>query len=150
MKSNHGYRGNRRSGLLAILILASGIAGTAGQAQAAASMVAAAFSDGADFAPMSDADMARQRGGFDGVAFGITLSGTLNQPTTNVLPDGMALTALSPGQVQITGGVGNLGGANGIFQFTSIVGDMNVVNNNIIINVAVQPASPVNSVTLIP
>jgi hypothetical protein len=58
--------------------------------------------------------------------------------------------ALSPSQVQIVGGVGNLAGANGIFQFTSIVGDMNVVNNNVIINVAVQPASPVNSVTFIP
>jgi hypothetical protein len=99
---------------------------------------------------MSDSDLAHQRGGFDGVAFGIFLSGTLNQPTTSVLPAGMTVTSLSPSQVQIVGGVGNLAGANGIFQFTSIVGDMNIVNNNIIVNVAVQPASPVNSVTFIP
>jgi hypothetical protein len=153
MKSTRGHPGTTRSGLLALMIVAAcGLAGTAGPAQAAASRAVAAdaFADGANFTPMSDSELAAQRGGFDGVAFGIFLSGTLNQPTSSVLPAGMTVTALSPSQVQIVGGVGNLAGANGIFQFTNIVGDMNVVNNNIIINVAVQPASPVNSVTFIP
>jgi hypothetical protein len=153
MKSTRGHLKTMRSGLLALMIAAAcGLAATAGPAQATAShaFADAAFADGADFTPMSDSDLAHQRGGFDGVAFGIFLSGTLNQPTTSVLPAGMTVTSLSPSQVQIVGGVGNLAGANGIFQFTSIVGDMNVVNNNIIVNVAVQPASPVNSVTFIP
>ncbi len=142
-----------RAGLLTILVVAmTGLAGSVTPAKATAShaVVAAAFADDADFTPMSDSDLATQRGGFDGIAFGIFLSGTLNQPTTNVLPAGMTVSAVSPSQVQIIGGVGNLAGASGIFQFTNIVGDMNVVNNNIIINVAVQPASPVNSVSLIP
>ena len=154
MKSTRGHLKTMRSGLLALMMIAAacGLAATAGPAQAAAShaFADAAFADGADFTPMSDSDLAHQRGGFDGVAFGIFLSGTLNQPTTSVLPAGMTVTSLSPSQVQIVGGVGNLAGANGIFQFTSIVGDMNIVNNNIIVNVAVQPASPVNSVTFIP
>jgi hypothetical protein len=152
MNSTRGHLWTRRAHLLALLIAAAcGLAAMAGPAQAAASSrMAAAFADGADFTPMSDSDLARQRGGFDGVAFGIFLSGTLNQPTTSALPAGVTVTTTSPSQVQIVGGVGNLAGANGIFQFTSIVGNMNVVNNNVIINVAVQPASPVNSVTLIP
>jgi len=116
----------------------------------AADPLAAAFSDNADFKPMTKSEMASARGGFDGIAFGIFLSGTLSQPVTTTLPAGLTVSTLSPSQVQIIGGIGNLAGASGIFQFTNIVGDMNVVNNNIIINVSVQASSPVNAVTFIP
>ena len=110
--------------------------------------LAGAFSDDADFSPMTKEEMAKQRGGFDGVAFGIFLSGTLNQPVTTTLPAGLTISALDPNQVQIIGAIGNIGSASGIFQFTNIVGNMNVVNNNIIINVSVQATSPTNAVGL--
>jgi hypothetical protein len=119
-------------------------------AAATPTVLESAFSDAAGFAAMDKADMARQRGGYDGIAFGIFLSGTLNQPATTTVPNGLTVSTLSPNQVQIVGGVGNLAGASGIFQFTNVVGNMNVINNNIIINVTVQPGSPTNSVTLIP
>jgi hypothetical protein len=112
--------------------------------------LASAFASDADFEPMTTTEMAGQRGGFDGIAFGIFLSGTLSQPVTTTLPAGLTVSTLSPSQVQIVGGIGNLAGANGIFQITNIVGDMNVVNNNIIINVSIQPSSPTNAVSFIP
>jgi hypothetical protein len=99
---------------------------------------------------MDKQDMSEQRGGYDGIAFGIFLNGTLSQPVTTTVPDGLTVSTLSPSQVQIVGGIGNLAGASGIFQFTNVVGDMNVINNNIIINVTIQPGSPTNTVTLIP
>jgi hypothetical protein len=110
--------------------------------------LAGAFSDDAEFSPMTKEEMSKQRGGYDGVAFGIFLSGTLNQPITTTLPAGLTVSALDPNQVQIIGAIGNIGSASGIFQFTNIVGNMNVVNNNIIINVSIQSTSPTNAVGL--
>lgn len=117
---------------------------------ATADDLSAAFDDGSGFTEMDKQDMSEQRGGYDGIAFGIYLSGTLNQPVTSSVPAGLTVSNISPSQVQIVGGVGNLGGANGIFQFTNVVGDMNVINNNIIINVNVQPGSPTNSANFLP
>ena len=88
--------------------------------------------------------MAEARGGMDGIAFGIFLSGTLNAPNTTTLPPGVSVTTPGSGQIQIIGGIGNLAGASGIFQLTNIIGDMNVVNNNIIINVSLQTSPPTN------
>lgn len=139
-------------GLLSALVLATMyLAASPRTALATPSgALASAFVGDADFEPMTTADMAGQRGGFDGIAFGIFLSGSLSQPTTTTLPAGLSVSTLSPSQVQIVGGIGNLAGANGIFQITNIVGDMNVVNNNIIINVSMQPTSPTNTTSMIP
>jgi hypothetical protein len=112
--------------------------------------LAAAFSDDSGFKPMDKTELADQRGGFDGIAFGIFLSGTLSQPVTSTLPPGLTVATTAPNQVQIVGGIGNLAGANGIFQFTNVVGNMNVINNNIIINVSLQAASPTNTTAVLP
>jgi hypothetical protein len=141
----------RRLGLLPALVVgAICLAASSGPAQAVPGPLPSAFATDADFEPMTTTEMAGQRGGYDGIAFGIFLSGSLNQPTTTTLPAGLTVATMSPSQVQIVGGIGNLAGANGIFQITNIVGDMNVVNNNIIINVSIQPTSPTNTVSLIP
>ena len=118
-------------------------------ASTVADPMAAAFSDSSAFTPMSNKEMGEQRGGFDGIAFGIFLSGTL-QPNTQTLPPGLTVTSTTPNQIQVVGGIGNLAGASGIFQFTNIVGNLNVVNNNIIINVTLQPQSPGNAGSTFP
>jgi hypothetical protein len=104
--------------------------------------LADAFSDDSGFKPMTKSEMSEARGGLDGVAFGIFLTGTLNAPQSTTLPPGVTVTPLGSGQVQIIGGLGNLAGANGIFQFTNVIGDLNVINNNLIINVVIQSQSP--------
>jgi len=148
-------RTNSRTTLCALGALTAcvllGVMAFATPASAAASDdLASAFSDDSGFTEMDKQDMSEQRGGYDGIAFGIFLNGTLNQPVTTTVPDGLTVSTLSPSQVQIVGGIGNLAGASGIFQFTNVVGDMNVINNNIIINVTVQPGSPTNTTTFIP
>lgn len=111
--------------------------------------LADAFGDDSGFKPMTKAEMSDARGGLDGIAFGIFLSGTLNAPQSTPLPPGVTVTPLGSGQVQIIGGIGNLAGANGIFQITNVIGDMNVINNNIIINVTIQPQSPTTTTGLL-
>jgi hypothetical protein len=130
---------------VAIVLLTAGAAPAAAAAISPAAL-ADAFSNQTGFAPMDRADLGEQRGGYDGIAFGIFLSGTLSQPATSALPAGITVSTLANNQIQIVGGVGNLAGASGIFQFTNVVGDMNVINNNIIINVTVQPGAPTNTV----
>ncbi|MFI4934568.1 MAG: hypothetical protein ACHP7N_08115 [Caulobacterales bacterium] len=108
--------------------------------------LASAFSGDSGFQAMDNKEMAGERGGMDGIEFGIFLTGTLNTPVGTPLPPG--ITTPSPGQIQILGGLGNLAGANGIFQITNVIGDMNVINNNIIINVTIQNSAPGNTTTI--
>lgn len=148
-------RSNGRATLCALGALTAcvllGVLAFATPASAAASDdLASAFSDDSGFTEMDKQDMSEQRGGYDGIAFGIFLNGTLNQPVTSTLPAGLTVSTLAPNQVQIVGGIGNIAGASGIFQFTNVVGDMNVINNNIIINVTIQPGSPTNTATFLP
>jgi len=104
--------------------------------------LAGAFADGdSSFKEMSNDDMAGQRGGYDGVAFGIFLTGDITTTPTQTLPPGVTATVTGPDQLQIIGGVGTFGNASGIFQFVNVVGNSNVINNNVIINVTVLPST---------
>ncbi|MFI4975127.1 MAG: hypothetical protein ACHP84_11360 [Caulobacterales bacterium] len=114
---------------------------------AAADPMAAAFEDPSAFKPMDNKEMGEARGGFDGVAFGIFLNGTITQQVPPTLPPGITVTT-TPNSIQVIGAFGNFAGANGIFQLTNVNGNFNVINNNIIINVIVQPQSPTNAAGL--
>jgi hypothetical protein len=141
----------RPRGWLSLCLAVASVAFVAqpSSAHAMAGPLSAAFAADADFQTMSNGEMAKERGGFDGVAFGIYFSGMLNQPVTSNLPAGVTVSTTS-NQVQIVGAVGSFGNAAGIFQLTNIIGNMNVVNNNIIVNIAVQPQSPTNTVSTVP
>jgi hypothetical protein len=139
------------SGLLPLLLLSFGcLAVGAGHAYAMTNQdaLASAFSDGdTGFQEMSSDDMSAQRGGYDGVAFGIYLTGSVITTPGNQLPAGVQ-ASVTGNQLQIIGGVGSFGNANGIFQFVNVVGNSNVINNNVIINVTVLPTSPGDSTFL--
>jgi hypothetical protein len=105
--------------------------------------LASAFDDGANFATMSEADMGTARGGYRGVSFGVYFNGSVSSTgATGELPAGMSVTQDSDNHVQLQAALGDLAGANGLFQFTNVVGDMNVVNNSIVINVMIVPDLP--------
>jgi hypothetical protein len=105
--------------------------------------LAAAFDDGAHFEAMADSDMAEARGGYRGVSFGVYFNGSVSSMgNTGELPAGMSVTQDGDNRVQLQAALGDLGGANGLFQFTNVVGDMNVVNNSIVINVVIVPDLP--------
>lgn len=142
-----GRRGRTVCGrVLPLLFLSlSCLAASFGQARAmnaSDAALAGAFADGdSSFQEMSSDDMSKQRGGYDGVAFGIFLNGTVTSTTTGDLPPGVTATVTGPDQLQIIGGVGTFGNATGIFQFVNVVGNSNVINNNVIINVTVLPST---------
>jgi hypothetical protein len=150
-KTNTTRRSPPGSWLWICLAMAAfcGIVARPSSANAMAGPLSAAFASDADFKAMSNGEMSKERGGFDGVAFGVYFTGVLNQPVSSSLPPGVTVST-TPSQIQIVGGLGSFGNAAGIFQFTNIIGNMNVVNNNIIVNIAVQPQSPTNSVSTVP
>jgi hypothetical protein len=87
--------------------------------------------------------MAAARGGYRGVSFGVYFNGSVSSMGgTGELPAGMSVTQDGDNRVQLQAALGDLGGANGLFQFTSVVGDMNIVNNSIVINIMVVPDLP--------
>jgi hypothetical protein len=104
-----------------------------------------AFSDGVSFEAIDDTEMANARGGYRGVSFGVYFSGSVSSVgNSGELPVGMRVTQDGDNRVQLQAALGDLGGANGLFQFTNVVGDMNVVHNSIVINVMIVPDLPSN------
>jgi hypothetical protein len=96
--------------------------------------------------PLSDSEMSKLRGGFDGIAFSAFFTGTVDSLgnasgnlssgiTTGNTPPPSVTT--SDGNVSISTVVGNFQGANGIFQIAQVPGSFNVVNNNLFIQVAI-------------
>jgi hypothetical protein len=105
--------------------------------------LASAFDTGAQFESVNDSEMAEARGGYRGVSFGVYFSGSVSSSgNTGELPAGMSITQDGDNHVQLQASLGDLGGASGLFQFTNVVGDMNIVNNSIVINVMVVPDLP--------
>jgi hypothetical protein len=105
--------------------------------------LASAFDEGASFETLGDSEMSEARGGYRGVSFGVYFNGSVSSAgNTGELPDGMSVTQSGDNQVQLQAAIGDLGGASGLFQFTNVVGDMNVVNNSIVINVTIVQDLP--------
>ena len=92
--------------------------------------------------PLQDRELAEMRGGFGGLLFSVFFNGSIENTATGsglvetAIPDGMAVS-VGENTAQIVGGLGNFGNASGVFQFTSVEGSMNVINNTMTINVAV-------------
>jgi hypothetical protein len=144
MKNHHktpAIRTWSRSALFGFLVACSPILPIT-LAHADADM-SAAFDGGSQFEAVGDAEMAQARGGYRGVSFGVYFNGTISNPgNTGELPPGVSVTQDGDNHVQLQAALGDLGGANGLFQFTNVVGDMNIVNNSIVINVMVVPDLP--------
>jgi hypothetical protein len=105
--------------------------------------LASAFDGGTSFESLGDTEMAEARGGYRGVSFGVYFNGSVSSTgNTGELPPGMSVSQDGDNRVQLQAALGDLGGANGLFQFTNVVGDMNVVNNSIVINIMVVPDLP--------
>jgi len=99
---------------------------------------------------LSDQELAKQRGGFMGIAFSATFTATVENMNGNVTGSGTGSTSTSGvtgsnppvnyniagGQVQLSTFVGNLSGLNGVFQLTAVNGVGNIVNSHLTLNVA--------------
>jgi len=97
-----------------------------------------------------DEELAKQRGGFMGIAFSATFTATVENLNGDVTGTGTSGTStsgvtstnppvsynISGGQVQLSSFIGNLSGLNGVFQLTSVNGFGNIVNSHLTLNVA--------------
>jgi hypothetical protein len=140
-RRSHSFKLWSRSAVFGILVASSPLMPITG-AYADADL-SAAFETGSAFEAVGDSEMAEARGGYRGVSFGVYFSGSVSSAgNTGELPPGMSVTQDGDNRVQLQAALGDLGGANGLFQFTNVVGDMNVVNNSIVINIMVVPDLP--------
>jgi hypothetical protein len=99
---------------------------------------------------LPDEVLAKQRGGFMGIAFSATFTATIENLNGSVTGTGTATAStsgvtttnppvtynISGGQVQLSSFIGNLSGLNGVFQLTSVNGIGNIVNSHLTLNVA--------------
>jgi len=130
--------------IIRLLLLAAFAAAAAGPAFAQSGNLSAMPSL-AWAQPLSDTEMGKLRGGFDGIAFSAFFTGTVDSlgnsnfntgiTTGNTQPP--SVTTGADGNVTISTVVGNFQGANGIFQIAQVPGNFNVVNNNLFIQVAI-------------
>jgi hypothetical protein len=106
---------------------------------------------------LSDQELAKQRGGFLGIAFSATFTATIDNLTGNVSGTGSSstaptsgLTATNPpatynienGQVTLSTFIGNFSGNSGVFNFTTVNGFGNVVSSHLTLNVALITMAP--------
>jgi len=87
---------------------------------------------------LPDAELAGVRGGFNGLAFAVffqgfsdtnQFTGSLTVDTTGAFGGPPTSLSVNGNQVNMQAVIGNLNGAQGVFQFTQVLGNFNVVNS---------------------
>lgn len=83
---------------------------------------------------MTDEELEETRGGYGGVYFTLFGYGDINQ-MGGTIPEGVDVTSRSADLVSLNLGLASLPNTGGFIQFASVVGNNNVVNNNLVLNV---------------
>lgn len=83
---------------------------------------------------LSNEELSESRGGYGGIFFSLFGYGDINQ-VGGTLPDGVSIDSQSADLVSMNVGLANLPNTGGFVQFASVVGNNNIVNNNLILNV---------------
>ncbi len=84
--------------------------------------------------PMTDQQLADSRGGFGAISFSLTGFGNISS-LTGGLPEGVAINSQSADLVSLNVGLASLPNTGGFIQFASIVGNNNVINHTLNLNV---------------
>ncbi len=95
---------------------------------------------------LPDEQLSDRRGGVGDLAFSVffagsidnlgTLNGSLNVNTGGTTPASSPTVTTTGNQATISNIVGNFGGASGVFQLTQVPGSFNVVNNTMVVQIA--------------
>lgn len=129
----YGFSGTTvRAGLASVLL---GWSGVALANQASPSLLDMSFSGATeDIRTMSESELDENRGGFGGIFFSLIGFGDISQ-LSGGLPEGVELTSLSPDLVSMNLGLATLPNTGGFIQFANVVGNNNIVNNTLLLNV---------------
>jgi hypothetical protein len=84
--------------------------------------------------PMSDQELSQERGGFGGISFSLTGYGNIST-LAGGLPEGVEISSQSADLVSLNVGLATLPNTGGFIQFASIVGNNNVINHTLNLNV---------------
>lgn len=101
--------------------------------------------------PLKDSEMAEVRGGMGGMSFSVFFTGSVTDLVVDPGdPVSTSDVTVSTGTVNISDFIASSQNINGVFQFTTVNGSMNVVNNHMTIQVALFPSgTPVVPTTTI-
>lgn len=139
----YGFSGTALRTIMACALLGWSGAGMAEQTGADfapaslpdASLFELSFSgDSTDVRPMSEAELDENRGGYGGIYFSLYGFGDISQ-LSGGLPEGVELNSMSPDLVSMNLGLATLPNTGGFIQFANVVGNNNVVNNTLLLNV---------------
>ena len=83
---------------------------------------------------MNDEELGEARGGYGGFYFELFGFGDIGN-LGGEIPDGMSIGTQTADQVSLSVGLAGLPNSGGFIQFANVVGNNNVVNNNLILNV---------------
>lgn len=87
-----------------------------------------------DLRAMSDTELGDTRGGYGSILFSLSGYGDISSLNGD-LPDGINVNSQSPDLVSLDVGLASLPNTGGFVQFASIVGNNNIINNNLTLNV---------------
>ncbi|MEW4467204.1 hypothetical protein AB1K62_05155 [Parasphingorhabdus sp. JC815] len=87
-----------------------------------------------DMRAMSDTELGETRGGYGGILFSLSGYGDISSLSGD-LPPGVNINSQSSDLVSLDVGLASLPNTGGFVQFASIVGNNNIVNNNLTLNV---------------
>jgi hypothetical protein len=83
---------------------------------------------------MTDQELSQARGGFGAISFSLTGYGNIST-LAGGLPEGVEISSQSADLVSLNVGLGTLPNTGGFIQFASIVGNNNVINHTLNLNV---------------
>lgn len=126
---------NRYIARLLIPIGLAAIAIPAHAQPAGNSLASAVFADSmSGMRTLTDQELESSRGGYGGVFFSL-LGYVEGSQIGGQLPDGVSIGSQSPDQITLNLGLASLPNTGGFIQFASVVGNNNIVNNNLVLNV---------------
>lgn len=100
--------------------------------------LAVAFSgETTDYKVLTDKELSEARGGLRSFSFGLFINGDITNFGSDV-PEGVDIISQSPDLVSLSVGLAGLTDTGGLIQFASIVGDNNIINNNIFLNIYIM------------
>ncbi len=144
--------------LVPVLVAGGAWLGAPSMGHAGTDLLSSAFNTdmlgGSSVEAIRDDDMQELRGGYrQAVAFGVLMYTDVGQLTGDSagsdLPNNFNVS-YGADSVSVLTSVGGLNGANGVFQFATVNGDMNVVNQNLTVNIYTLPAGSTGPASLLP
>ncbi len=123
-----------RGVILAAFMVTAGVSAASANVPQQQPLEAIFGNDSAGVEQMTDLELSKARGGFGAISFSLTGYGNISS-LAGGLPEGVEISSQSADLVSLNVGLASLPNTGGFIQFASIVGNNNVINHTLNLNV---------------